>query len=110
MSGPSATASRTLGPGACAVGSLACGVTGSMESEGRAVTRGTDMSTQTDTRPLIRDDDDHGADIVRLPRRRIDKLLIAFGVIATVVFAVAGGLLTCGSDFSNGYVHDELSS
>jgi hypothetical protein len=48
--------------------------------------------------------------IVRLPRRRIDKLLIGFGVIATMVFAGAGGLLTWGADFANDYVHDELSS
>ena len=68
------------------------------------------MSTQTDTRPLIRDDDDHGADVVRLPRRRIDKLLIAFGVIAAVVFAGAGGLLAWGAGFADDYVHDELSS
>lgn len=50
------------------------------------------------------------ADIVRLPRRTIDKLLIAFGVIAALVFAVAGGLLTWGANFADDYVHDELSS
>jgi len=49
-------------------------------------------------------------DIVRLPRRTIDKLLIAFGVIAALVFAVAGGLLTWGATFADDYVHDELSS
>jgi hypothetical protein len=48
-------------------------------------------------------------DLVRLPRRRIDKFLIAFGVIAAVVFAVAGGLLTWGANFADDYVHDELS-
>lgn len=48
--------------------------------------------------------------IVRLPRRKIDKLLIAFGIIATVVFVAAGGLLTWGANFSNDYVHDELVS
>ena len=49
-------------------------------------------------------------DVVRLPRRNIDKILVAFGVIAAVVFVVAGGLLTWGANFSNDYVHDELAS
>jgi hypothetical protein len=49
-------------------------------------------------------------DVVRLPRRSIDKLLIGFGVIAAVVFAAAGGLLTWGATFADDYVHDELSS
>jgi hypothetical protein len=65
------------------------------------------MSTPTIERPPTTDRHD---DIVRLPRRRIDRLLIAFGVIAAVVFAVAGGLLTWGANFANDYVHDELSS
>jgi len=65
------------------------------------------MSTSTIERPLTTDRQD---DVVRLPRRRIDKLLIGFGVIAAMVFAAAGGLLTWGADFANDYVHDELSS
>ena len=36
-------------------------------------------------------------DVVRLPRRRIDQLLIGVGVIAAIVFAAAGGLLTWGA-------------
>jgi hypothetical protein len=48
--------------------------------------------------------------VVALPRRTIDKLLIGMGVVAAIVFAVAGGLLTWGANFSNDYVHDELSS
>lgn len=43
-------------------------------------------------------------------RRRIDKVLIGFGVLATGVFAVAGGLLTWGANFSDDYVHDELTA
>jgi hypothetical protein len=66
------------------------------------------MSTSTIERPLTTDR--HDEDVVRLPRRRIDKLMIGFGVIAATVFAVAGGLLTWGADFANDYVHDELSS
>jgi hypothetical protein len=66
------------------------------------------MSTSTIERPLTTDR--HEDDVVRVPRRRIDKLLIGFGVIAAIVFAVAGGLLTWGANFANDYVHDELSS
>jgi len=50
------------------------------------------------------------AEVVRLPRRTIDKVLIGFGVIASLVFAIAGGLLMWGASFSNDYVNDELSS
>ena len=47
---------------------------------------------------------------VALKRRTIDMVLIGFGVVATAVFAVAGGLLTWGNSFSNDYVTRELSS
>jgi hypothetical protein len=47
---------------------------------------------------------------VHITRRRIDSVLVGFGVLAAVVFAVAGGLLTWGSNFSSDYVHDELTS
>lgn len=47
---------------------------------------------------------------VRITRRGIDKVLIGFGVLATVVFAVAGALLSWGANFSDDYVYDELSS
>jgi hypothetical protein len=67
------------------------------------------MSARTKDRP-INLTEDTGDDVVRLPRRTIDRLLIAFGVIAAVVFVVAGGLLTWGANFSNDYVHDELAS
>jgi hypothetical protein len=43
-------------------------------------------------------------------RRGIDKFLIGFGVLATAVFAVAGGLLLWGANFSDDYVYDELTS
>src|SRR5687768_692689 len=71
--------------------------------------KGPTMSAQTKDRPVdlteVKDDT-----VVRLPRRTIDRLLIAFGVIAAAVFVVAGGLLTWGANFSNDYVHDELAS
>lgn len=48
--------------------------------------------------------------VVALKRRTIDTVLIALGVVAAVVFALAGALLTWGSNFADDYVHDELSS
>jgi hypothetical protein len=66
------------------------------------------MSTATLDRPSALGASNE--DLVRLPRRRIDRFLIAFGIIAAVVFAVAGGLLTWGANFADDYVHDELSS
>jgi hypothetical protein len=49
-------------------------------------------------------------DVIEVHRRSIDKILISFGLIAAIVFAAAGGLLTWGSNFADDYVHDELSS
>lgn len=48
--------------------------------------------------------------VVALPRRTIDKLLVSSGIVAAIVFVAAGGLLTWGANFSNDYVHEELSS
>jgi hypothetical protein len=50
------------------------------------------------------------APVVALKRRTIDSVLIGFGVVAAVVFAVAGGLLTWGHNFSSDYVTKELTS
>jgi len=50
------------------------------------------------------------APVVALKRRTIDSVLIGFGVVAAVVFAVAGGLLTWGNSFASDYVGKELSS
>ena len=47
---------------------------------------------------------------VALKRRTIDSVLIGFGVVAMAAFAVAGGLLTWGHNFSSDYVTKELSS
>ena len=65
------------------------------------------MGTSTKERPLatVRKDD-----VVQVHRRTIDKVLIGFGVVAAIVFAAAGGLLTWGSNFADDYVHDELAS
>ncbi|HKA85943.1 MAG TPA: hypothetical protein VKD21_18905 [Acidimicrobiales bacterium] len=54
--------------------------------------------------------DRHDEEVVRLPRRSIDRVLIGFGVIAAIVFAAAGALLTWGANFADDYVQDELSS
>jgi hypothetical protein len=48
--------------------------------------------------------------VVAVKRRTIDSVLISLGLVAVVVLAVAGGLLTWGANFSNDYVHDELGS
>jgi hypothetical protein len=48
--------------------------------------------------------------VVAVKRRTIDSVLIGFGVVATATFAVAGGLLTWGHNFSSDYVGSELSS
>jgi hypothetical protein len=50
------------------------------------------------------------APVVALKRRTIDTVLISIGVVAAVVFAVAGALLTWGHNFAANYVGDELSS
>ncbi len=52
----------------------------------------------------------HADDEVHLRRRSIDKVLVGMGIVAAIVFAVAGGLLMWGSNFAKDYVHDELSS
>jgi hypothetical protein len=48
--------------------------------------------------------------VVALKRRTIDSVLIGFGLVAVVVFTIAGGLLTWGHNFSADYVGDELAS
>lgn len=48
--------------------------------------------------------------VVALKRRTIDSVLIGFGVVATAVFGIAGGLLCWGHNFSSDYVTNELSS
>jgi hypothetical protein len=50
------------------------------------------------------------APVVALKRRTIDTVLISIGVVAALVFAVAGALLTWGHNFASNYVGDELSS
>jgi hypothetical protein len=68
------------------------------------------MSVTTELAPAAKAQPEAPAEVVRLPRRTIDKLLIGIGIVATVVFAVAGALLAWGANFSNDYVYDELSS
>ena len=66
------------------------------------------MGVSTEERPVatVHQNDD----VVEVHRRTIDKVLIGFGLIAAIVFAAAGGLLTWGSNFADDYVHDELAS
>ena len=49
-------------------------------------------------------------DAVVIRRRTIDTVLIAAGIVMTAVLAVAGALLTWGSNFADDYVGDELAS
>jgi hypothetical protein len=49
-------------------------------------------------------------DAVVIRRRTVDTVLIAAGIVMTAVLAVAGALLTWGSNFADDYVGDELSS
>jgi hypothetical protein len=67
------------------------------------------MTVSTEEGPVTANHDDDN-EVVRLPRRKIDKVLVGFGLIAAIVFAAAGGLLTWGANFANDYVYDELSS
>src|SRR5215217_4135360 len=48
--------------------------------------------------------------VVKLRRRVVDFVLIGIGLLAAVVFTIAGALLTWGNNFSGNYVHDELAS
>ena len=71
------------------------------------------MSTTTTDRPSPTAPEptpNSGDHLVQIRRRRLDVLLIAFGIVATLAFAVAGGLLQWGANFADDYVHDELSA
>jgi hypothetical protein len=68
------------------------------------------MSATMERVPVVTTRRDDVDDVVELHRPSIDRVLIGFGLIAAMVFAVAGGLLTWGSNFAGDYVHDELSS
>ena len=50
------------------------------------------------------------APVVAVKRRTIDSVLIGFGVVAMLAFALAGGLLLWGHNFSSDYVSKELGS
>lgn len=75
------------------------------ESLGWFLTKGIGMVEVT-----AHDTADHRTEPVVITRRRIDTVLISFGVLAAVVFLVAAILLTWGSRFADDYVGDELSS
>lgn len=63
-------------------------------------------TTHEQLQPVVTDDDRP----IPITRRKIDRILIGFGVLAALVFAVAGSLLMWGASFSDDYVHEELSS
>jgi hypothetical protein len=67
--------------------------------------------TMTATRPDVPKGDAPAVDRpIPVTRRRIDQLLIGAGLVAALVMAVAGGLLTWGSSFAADYVDTELSA
>lgn len=68
------------------------------------------MGATIQERPVVTTASGATDDVVELHRRSIDKVLIGFGLIVAMVFAVGGGLLTWGSNFAEDYVYDELSS
>src|SRR4051794_17343757 len=47
---------------------------------------------------------------VAVRRRTIDAVLVSAGAVIAIVLAVAGSLLTWGSNFANDYVGKELTS
>jgi hypothetical protein len=68
-----------------------------------------EAATSTDVTPSA-DVPARVGDSVVVHRRTIDTVLIAAGVVVTVVLLAAGALLTWGSNFAEDYVSDELSS
>jgi hypothetical protein len=75
------------------------------------------MSSTLANQPVAQTDTQHGAQfdaltkpVVEVRRRTIDKIMIGIGIVATGAFVVAGSLLAYGANFSDDYVHDELSS
>jgi hypothetical protein len=62
------------------------------------------INTPTTAEPMT------AAQVERVTRRTVDRILTSFGVVAAVAFAVAGSLLLWGANFSSDYVHKELAS
>lgn len=58
--------------------------------------------------PLVESKSEDAA--IPVTRRRVDHVLIGFGVAVTAVLAIAGGLLLWGNTFATDYVHDELAA
>jgi hypothetical protein len=69
-----------------------------------------EQPTNSPTAGASRPSDEQPDDTVAIHRRTIDKVLIGFGVVATMAFLVAGSLLLWGNQFSSDYVGDELAS
>jgi hypothetical protein len=67
------------------------------------------MTIAMESQPTALPSAEHN-EVVALTRRTVDRVLVSFGIVAAVVFAVAGGLLLWGANFSSDYVHDELAS
>ncbi len=68
------------------------------------------MTTDTSTQDPATTASATADPVIPLRRSTIDRVLVGFGVITTVVLLAAGGLLLWGANFSDDYVHRELSS
>jgi hypothetical protein len=62
------------------------------------------------THPISIPTPSSAAPVLTLRRRTIDSVLVSLGAVVALVLVAAGGLLTWGANFSNDYVHDELTS
>jgi len=72
------------------------------------------MSTSTiaidESVPVVGTETETADTVIPVTRRRVDHILVGFGVAVLAVLAVAGGLLLWGHNFARDYVHDELAA
>ena len=67
-------------------------------------------SMQEEAQPVAEEPTSEKPPVVAVRRRTIDAVLVGAGAVIAVVLAVAGSLLTWGSNFANDYVGKELTS
>ena len=79
----------------------------SMPEEGQHV-----ADEPTNVKPVVSDQPPGSGKppVVAVRRRTIDAVLVGAGAVIAIVLAVAGSLLTWGSNFANDYVSKELTS
>ena len=67
-------------------------------------------SVQEEAQPVAEEQTNEKPPVVAVRRRTIDAVLVGAGAVIAIVLAVAGSLLTWGSNFANDYVGKELTS